>query len=184
MNTHAAQIAAVALAVLTGTADADSPPKLAMNVDPGLWQVTLQGDPIAAPAIPDALLQRMTPEQQAKMQAMIARGNGPQKFKQCMTAEKLSKGFGKDEAANGNCKMNVTTNTKSEFAAEKQCTADGGRSISSKIHLTLSGRHQASGTIDVSLNQPDGKTTTVHSTLDAQWLASDCGTIKDIETEK
>jgi hypothetical protein len=184
MNTVTNRLGAIAAAgFLVAAAYAATPDKLAMDVDLGLWEVSTAGDMSGAPPIPEALLQRMTPEQQAKMQAAIANRSAPKKFKQCMTAEKASRGFGEDDEG-GNCKLTVTTNTSSEFQAEKQCTSDGGKNYDAKIHFTLSGKRRAKGTIDINLVQPDGKSTMFHRTVDAQWLSSDCGTIKDTEMEK
>ncbi len=163
-------------------------PQVAMNVELGLWEVTTTGAAGGAPAIPEALLQRMTPEQQAKMQQMMAqRAQGQeQKFKECMTAEKRSQGFGNKDADSGNCKVTVTTNTATEFQAEKQCAASAGGSTLSdyKMHFNITGRRHASGTIDIAVTHEDGKVTNIHSTVEAQWLGADCGSVKNIELEK
>ena len=184
MKTRTSKVGTIAAGFLIASAYAAAPQKLAMDVDPGLWEVNSTGGMSGAPPIPDALLQRMTPEQQAKMQAMIASRGGPKKYKQCMTSDKLNQGFGNDDDEASKCKMTVTTNTSTEFQGEKQCVTEGGSSYDAKIHFTLSGKHRANGTIDIALTQADGKVTTVHRTVDAQWLSSDCGNIKDIELEK
>ncbi len=168
------------LGLCSALALAAAPEKLAMNLDTGLWEVTSRGDAGGAPPIPPAMLQRLSAEQQAKMQELMSK---PRKFKQCMSADKLSKGFGNDEESGGSCKMNVTTNSSSEFQAEKQCTTAHGTSYDARIHFTLANRHQASGTVDITLTQQDGQVTTMHRTMDAQWLAADCGNI-DFEMEK
>ncbi len=163
-------------------------PQAAMNVELGLWEVTTAGAASGAPAIPEAVLQRMTPEQQAKMQQVMAQRlqGQPQKFKECMTAEKRSQGFGNKDEDSGKCKLTITTNTPTEFQAERQCAASAGSPALSdyKMHFNVTGKHHASGTIDVAITHEDGKVTTVHSAVEAQWLASDCGSVKNIEMEK
>jgi hypothetical protein len=52
------------------------------------------------------------------------------------------------------------------------------------MHFNITGKHHASGTIDVAITHEDGKVTTIHSTVEAQWLGSDCGSVKNIEMEK
>ena len=166
---------------------APPPPKAAMNVDPGLWEVTthpqLSGE---RPQIPDSMLQRLSPEQQAKMKermaAMMAKRSEPKKFKKCMTAEKLAKGF--SERDEENCKTTVITNTASEFAAHRHCTGQGGKNTDSKIHFKIASRHETQGTVDIAMTQPDGKMTNIHTTMEARWLGADCGGIKDVEIEK
>lgn len=185
-RTHAAKASALtAIGLISGLGYA-AEPQVAMHVDLGLWEVTTTGAASGVPAIPEALLQRMTPEQQAKMQQMLAQRAQGQKFKECMTAEKRSKGFGNKDEDSGKCKVTVTTNTPTEFQAERQCTAsDGDTTVSDyKMHFNISGKHHASGTIDIAITHADGKVTNVHSTVEAQWLGSDCGNVKNVELEK
>lgn len=158
-------------------------PQLGMNVEPGLWEVTFVGDPAGAPALPDSLLQKLTPEQQAKMQQVMARASQPKKFKECMTADKLSRGFGSKSEDSDDCKVSVTINTSTQYQAERQCSAQGGN-VQAKLHFNIMGKRQASGTVDLTLTQPDGKVLSTHRTMQAQWLSSDCGNVKNIELEK
>lgn len=183
MNTR---LLATAVAVfLTSAAYADSGPKPNMDVALGLWEVTAKGDLSGAPPIPDSVLARLTPEQQAKMQEMMAGRSQPKKYKSCMTPDKLDQGFEKDANAQAasKCTTSVATNTSTEYQAEKQCQADGGMSFAVKIHFNLAGKHQATGSVDAIITQASGKVTTMHHTIDAQWLGADCGTIKDVEME-
>jgi hypothetical protein len=184
MNTRIA--AAAAAILLASAARADNAPRPNMDVALGLWEVTARGDVSGAPPIPDSVLARLTPEQQAKMQEMMARRSASQKYKSCMTPDKLGKGFEKDPDAQAasKCTTTVATNTGTEYQAEKQCKADSGLSYAAKIHFNLAGKHQATGTVDVVLTQANGKVTTMHHTIDAQWLGADCGTIKDVEMEQ
>jgi hypothetical protein len=184
MNTR---LLATLAACLASAAYADNVSKPNMDVAPGLWQVTARGDVSGAPPIPDAVLARLTPEQQAKMQELLARGAQPKTYKSCMTPDKLGQGFEQDDAhgpAAGKCSTTVATNTSTEYQAEKQCKAEGGTSYAARIHFNLAGRHQATGTVDIILTQASGKVTTLHHTIDAQWLGADCGTIKDVETQQ
>jgi hypothetical protein len=179
------RLAASAAALLTSVAWADNGPKPNMDVALGLWEVTAKGDISGAPPIPDSVLARLTPEQQAKMREMLGKASQPRKYKSCMTPDKLGQGFEKDAGAEAakQCTTSVTTNTSTEYQAEKQCQTDSGMSYDAKIHFNLAGRHEARGTVDVLITQATGKATTMNHTIDAQWLAADCGTIKDVEME-
>ncbi|MBS0378329.1 MAG: DUF3617 family protein [Proteobacteria bacterium] len=180
---------ATALPVLAAQA---APPaagttKLAMDVELGLWEVTSAGGMSGASPIPASVMAQLPPDQLAKVQAAMAKQNQAQKYKQCMTPEKLNKGFVRREHGgdDSNCQMNVKTNTSTEFAATQVCTAQkDNMDYTANIHFNLSGRHTAHGTVDVTLKQADGRTTVIHRTIDAQWLGSDCGTITDIQAEK
>jgi Protein of unknown function (DUF3617) len=185
-RTHAFTASALSALGLISTLGYAAEPEVAMNVELGLWEVTTTGGASGTPAIPEALLQRMTPEQQAKMQQLLAQRVQGQKFKECMTAEKRSKGFGNKEEDGGKCKVTVTTNTPTEFQAQRQCAASSGDSTLTdyKMHFNITGKHHASGTIDIAITHQDGKVTNVHSALEAQWLGSDCGNVKNMELEK
>jgi Protein of unknown function (DUF3617) len=184
MKTHLVATATAA-ALLAGAAWADKGAKPNMDVALGLWEVTSQGEISGAPPVPDSVLARLTPEQQARLQEMMGKGAQPKKYKSCMTPDKLDQGFEKDAGAEAasQCTTTVSTNTSSEYQAEKQCKTDGGMSYDAKIHFSLAGRHQARGTVDVLITQATGKATTMHHKIDAQWLGADCGTIKDVEME-
>jgi len=187
-------LASASLSLLLSAAHAAPPgtaprvePKLAMNVDPGLWEVTTAGAMSGAPVIPAETLARLPPEAQAKIQAAMARANQVKKYKECMTPDKLQRGFARNDGpggADGKCQLTVTANTSSQFQAEQVCPADQGASTDARISFTLTSRHQTQGTVDVTITQQDGKTSVIHRTIDAQWLGADCGTIKDIEAEK
>jgi hypothetical protein len=179
-RTAKASIAAVGLiSALTYAAV----PQPAMNIELGLWEVSAQGQLSGAPAIPDSVMQRLTPEQQAKMQQMMAKRSHPTKFKECMTPEKRAQGFGSKDEDSDKCKTTVTTNTATEFAAERQCTREGGESTDTKVHFNITSKHQVSGTMDIAVTHEDGKVTNVHSAIEAQWLGSECGDVKSIEME-
>jgi hypothetical protein len=38
--------------------------------------------------------------------------------------------------------------------------------------------------VDIVLTQAGDKVTSMHHSIDAQWLGADCGTIKDVEMEQ
>jgi hypothetical protein len=77
----------------------------------------------------------------------------------------------------------VSINTSTHYQAERQCSAQGGH-VAAKLHFHIMGKHQASGTVDVTLTQPDGTVLSTHRTMQAQRLSSDCGNVKNIELEK
>lgn len=188
MRTIALATALTTLGCLASVGHSAAPPKAAMNVDTGLWEVTthpqMSGD---APVIPDSVMQRLSPEQQAKMkermQSMRSKRNEPKKFKECMTAEKLAKGFS-DRENDEDCKVTVITNSATEYAGQRQCKNERGNRTDSKVHFKILSRHQTEGVIDVAVTQPDGKVMNMHTTMEAKWLASDCGSIKQMEVEK
>jgi hypothetical protein len=159
-----------------------------LNVKLGLWEMAMNpqisGD---VPSIPEDQLQNMSPEQRAKvqvaMQAMMMNMRQPKLMKECMTAEKLAKGFntGSDDATN--CKTTVLKNTSSEFESTQQCVERAG-TRTSKLHVSALSSDHVQGTVHSDMAQSSGKGMTFDATVEGKWLGPDCGTVKDVEIEK
>lgn len=158
-----------------------APPPAAMAVDLGLWEITTQGQMSGAPMIPADTLAQMSPEQRAKIQAMLARASHGQKFKECMTEERRQKGFDEHREHSADCKITVVSNSSSEYESHSECSSDEGR-MSTVAHFKIAGRHAVSGTVDIT-RTAGGNTSTIHSTIDAKWLSSACGGVKDVQIE-
>ena len=87
-----------------------------LDVKLGLWETTSTTQMTGMPPIPPEVLDRMTPEQRAQMEATMGASGGQPKAhitKSCMTKERLEKGgsFGEDRP---NCKRTVTGSTGSK----------------------------------------------------------------------
>lgn len=159
----------------------------ALNVKLGLWetQVNPQISGDLAASIPDEQLQKMTPDQRAKMQAamqaMQASLAQPRVGKDCMTAEKLAKGFNFGTEQSPQCKATIVTNSGSEFESHQECSENGG-TRSTSIHIVAKSTEHITGAIH-SDSAKGGKTMTFNATMEGKWLGSDCGTVKDYERE-
>lgn len=157
-----------------------------LNVKLGLWEISTHPQVAGSLPITDEQLQKMPPEQRAKfetaMQAAIARGAQPRVFKECMTAEKRSRGFnaGSDEAKN--CQVTLVTNTPSEFESHRACSTEDGKQ-STSVHFRVVSSDRVSGTVNALISH-GSKTMTVNSTMEGKWLGGDCGSVRDIELEK
>jgi Protein of unknown function (DUF3617) len=157
-----------------------------LNVKLGLWEIVTHPQVSGNLPITDEQLQKLPPEQRAKfeaaMQAAIARGARPRVFKECMTAEKRSRGFNAGTDQSKNCQTTLVTNTPSEFESHRECSTDDGKQ-STSVHFRIAGPNEVSGTVN-SLISHGGKTMTVNGTMQGKWLGADCGGIKDMELEK
>jgi len=173
-----AAAAAVALSVR-----ADQPVNL--NVDMGLWEVTTQAQKGGVTLPPDMQqrLQSLPPDQREKimaaMQGAMADAQREHVFKTCMTPEKLSQGFGSGDES-GRCKVSLVRNTGSDFEYQKVCTSDNGTSHTEKAVFHMTDRHHVSGTVDV-VGSQGGHEMKFHQVIDGKWLASSCGSVKDME---
>jgi len=157
-----------------------------LNVKLGLWEISTHPQVSGNLPITDEQLQKLPPDQRAKfeaaMQAAIARGSQPRVLKECMTAEKRSRGFNAGSDRSKNCQTTLVTNTPSEFEAHHECSTEDGKQ-STSVHFRIVSSGQVSGTVN-SLISHGAKTMTVNSTMEGKWLGADCGSVKDIEIEK
>jgi Protein of unknown function (DUF3617) len=157
-----------------------------LNVKLGLWEVATHPQVNGNLPITDEQLQKLPAEQRARfeaaMQAAIARGAQPRIFKECMTAEKRSRGFNVGSDQSKNCNVTLVTNTPSEFESHRECsTADGKQSTS--VHFRVVSTDHVSGTVNALISHGT-KSMTVNSTMEGKWLGAECGGVKDMELEK
>lgn len=162
----------------------------ALNVKLGLWETRaeakMSGD--MSGMISDAQMQNMTPEQKARMQAAMqqamAEMQKPHYAKVCMTAEKLAKGFDMGDERDSSCKSTIITNTGSQYESHVVCSGGpGGRPPHSMtVHLTADGPEHVTG--NVKGDQTEGTKGMAYSgTFEGKWLGSDCGAVKDYQSE-
>lgn len=164
---------------------ADQPVNL--GVEMGLWELTTHAQTSGTmPPEVQQQLQNMPPEQREKimaaMHAAMADAQRGHVFKECMTPERLSRGFGKDDEP-AQCKSSLVRNTRTDFEYHKVCSSQDGSSHTEKAVFHMTDRHHVSGTVDVIASR-GGHPMTIHQDLDGKWLASSCGSVKDVEMVK
>ena len=174
-------LASVAVTMQVGAAE----PK--PNIKPGLWEVTINPQVSGEIPIPEEQLAKMSPEQRARLQAMLksnaARSATPRAYKECMTPEKIARGFDMDRGAEeASCKRKVISSSANEVTMHDECTKPDRKSVSD-VHFEIKGGTQMNGKINVVVTA-SGKTMTVNSTMQGKWLAANCGTVKDAQLEK
>lgn len=93
-----------------------------LNVRPGEWEVTTTNETSGQLPIPQDMLDKMTPEQRAKMEAMMkARGMQGAKTtvsKLCVKKEDLDKPFARD---NQSCKQTILTSSAIKQESHMEC---------------------------------------------------------------
>jgi Protein of unknown function (DUF3617) len=157
----------------------------ALNIKVGLWEthteVKMGGD--VASMIPEEQLAKMTPEQKARMEAALQQSMAamqkPHYAKECMTAEKIAKGFDLGDSKSGNCTNDITTNTASQYEAHVVCAGNAGKQAMT-VHISADSPTHVVGT--VTGDQSQGAMT-YSGTFEGRWLSSECGAIKDRESE-
>jgi hypothetical protein len=178
----------VALTALAATTLAHAADLVKPNIKPGLWEVSTTPQVSGQMPIPDEQLAKMTPEQRAKMEAAMksymANSAKPRVYKDCMTPEKIAKGFDVDrQGEDSSCKRKVLSSSTSELTLHDECNRSAEQTVSD-VHFEIKGGTQMSGKINVVNTSSSGKTFTFKAAIQGKWLSASCGSVKDIEKEK
>ena len=172
-------------ALLAGTVwGADAVPPL--DIRPGYWEATMTTQRSGSPPIPPELLAKMTPEQQAALEARMQTkdSQAPQTTvrKQCVTKDDLRKPltFGDDH---GSCQRTVVN-----FRVSRRSVNASSSKQEFRIECTNAGI-KASGTFSVEAIDPehikfsslitsgDGShTMKINTTGTGKWMSADCST--------
>src|ERR1700737_5419758 len=109
----------VALTSLALTAGVQAGDLTKPNIKPGLWEVATNPKTSGEMPIPEDQLAKMTPEQRARleaaMKAHMTNGAKPRVYKECMTPEKIARGFDIDpHGDDSSCKRNVISSSANE----------------------------------------------------------------------
>jgi Protein of unknown function (DUF3617) len=162
-----------------------------LNVKPGLWETTVQQESSGMPPIPQAALDKLPPEQRARLETMIqARAaGGPHTSsrveRSCLTRAELEQPFMPDE--NKHCTHRVVSSTGSKMEIEAQCAQDGAVKSAMSMRFEASSPEHVAGIITVtaeSTTPGDGHTMTIKNHMDARWLGADCGDVKPVSPPK
>lgn len=177
-----AAIGVAAVLVLAGAARAEG-----LAVKTGLWEVSSSGGPGGGggpgrpmPQIPADALAKLTPAQQAMVQAQMAAAAGggaakPIVRKMCVTQAMLEKGFaGPDDRHN--CARTLVSSSASAMEFKMVCTGDHPATGSFK--LQAADAQTVNGTVDLTITDKSGASFPIHRTTQGKWLADDCGDVK------
>ena len=144
-----------------------------LNVRPGEWESTITNETSGQLPIPQEMLDKMSPEQRAKMEAaMKARGmQGPRTMvnKHCIKKEDLDKPFANQ---NKSCKQTIVTSSATKQEIHMDCEIGGGKQVG-----TLKFEAVDSSTVKGSMQMAasnGGRTMNVNSTFSSKWLGPAC----------
>lgn len=152
-----------------------------LNVQPGLWELTSTTEMSGMPSLPKELLDKLTPEQRAEMEAGLQGLAGQPQVdvaRECITERDLEKPF---ESANSDeCTSKIVSTTRSTQELKLVCTGDpqgeGTFRISTPSPETMSG--------ELTMSVGEGsQTMTVKADINGRWLGPDCGEEADEEDD-
>ena len=171
MMTRASFTLAAALSCAMAWAQGTTP----LNVKTGEWETTLSGESTGQLPIPQEMLDKLTPEQRARMEAaMKARGaQGPRTtvHKNCVRKEMLDKPFGDDEERKS-CKQTIVTSSATRQEIHMECEKGGGKQ-SGTLKLEAVDSGSVKGTMQMTASS-GARVMSMNYNLSAKWLGPAC----------
>ncbi len=167
----------ISLAVLTLCVSVAAHKVVPLNLKTGLWEITTTTGAGDDNMLPAALLQKLTPEQRARVEErMKARSADPQKTinaKQCLTKQELERGM-PFRLLHKSCSWAVLTSTSSRVEMRGECT-DQGMKTESALRIGALSPEEAEGSLQF-FTENQGTTPATTSTFNAKWIGPLCGT--------
>ena len=147
-----------------------------LDVKTGLWESTTIMNMGGLPPIPQEVLDRMTPEQKAQIDAaMKAQQGKPITTKHCVTKEELTRKDLFDEG-NKNCTRSVSTSTSSKLVMNIECV-NQGVTMKGTIRLDVNSSESVTAKTEM-VATGNGRTMNMNSVITAKYLGSACGDVK------
>lgn len=160
------------LSILAGAAvwAADSVP---FAVKTGTWETTSTVQTSGGPQIPPEVLQKMPPEQRAKLEERMKAMQGrPTTTRNCVTEEDLKKAFNTGDQRN-NCTRTVISSSASKQEIKIECSGERAKTTGI-IHIEANGNEQVKGTMDMTSSGPTGQEMKINSTFVSKWISAGC----------
>jgi Protein of unknown function (DUF3617) len=154
-----------------------------LNVKPGLWEITSSSSISGVPPLPKDVLDKLTPEQRAEMEAAFKdeASKGPQVDvdRECVTKDEIDRPFQPADAED--CTHTLTQSTRTTQEVKLVCS--GEYEGSGVFRVTASTPETISGSLDLQLGE--GKDVMrVKSQIKGRWLGPDCGSSADSDEDE
>ena len=144
-----------------------------LDVKPGQWETTVNGMTSGMPPIPDEVLQRMTPEQRAKMEAAWKARSGASTTtvnKNCIKKEDLDKPFGPDSAKT--CTLTFVSSSATKQEIRVTCNRESMTGNGTLKVEALDSEH-IKGEMQMTANAGQ-HTMNMNSSFSSKWLGPTC----------
>ena len=146
-----------------------------LNDKTGQWEATITTESAGQLPIPQEMLDKMTREQRAKMEAVMkarsAQGARTNTHKSCLKKEDLDKPFGSDPQRKS-CKQIFVTSSGTRQEIHMECEMGGGKQTGTlKLEALDSGNVKGSMQMVASNG---GRSMTVNSSFSSKWLGPVC----------
>ena len=148
---------------------------LALNIQPGLWEMT--STPHMSGQVPDT--PELTADQRAKLEASMGKTMQPRRYRECMTQEKFQHAFDRPPGAPASCKRTIVSNSATDLQMHVDCS-DANGTHQMTVHMQASSPQEMTGTVNIDASR-NGKTMNILNNLVGKWVSADCGGVTDIQ---
>ena len=146
-----------------------------LDVKTGEWETTMTGETSGQMPFPQEMLDKMTPEQRARMEQTIkARGAEaakPTVRKSCIRKEQLDKPFGGGQDAK-TCKQTIVTSSRTKQEIRMECENAGAKQ-SGTFRVEATDSSNAKGSMQMSVSN-GRRTMNMNYNFSAKWLGPVC----------
>jgi Protein of unknown function (DUF3617) len=147
-----------------------------LDVKTGQWETTMTGQMTGMPAIPPEVLNRMTPEQRAKIEAVMGgRGAKPIVNTSCITKEKLAQAWNTGQDTLKACTTKVSTSSSSKQEVHIECNRDGTKSAGTVKVEAIDAEH-IRGSIEMTavMASQGGHAMSMNYNFTSKWIGPAC----------
>jgi hypothetical protein len=150
-----------------------------LNVKTGLWENTTTVNSQGQMPIPAEMLERLTPEQRARMEArMKAQPNERSRTfteKHCVTAKDLNDGTLFSKNPSQECTQEIVNSTSTSAEVHLVCAAEGIKGDGT-VKVQVLNPENVKGTTQIHASG-NGQTINTNSSFTAKWLSASCGKV-------
>jgi hypothetical protein len=145
-----------------------------LDVKTGEWESTVSGRTTGMPPIPDEVLNKMTPEQRAKIQAAMGAANGgkPMVSKSCITKDSLDKAFNLGDNNTKACARTLVTSSGTKQEIRVDCSRDGGKTVGT-IKVEALDSENIKGSMQITSSN-GAHNMNMDYTFNVKWIGSAC----------
>ncbi len=143
-----------------------------VDVKTGEWEATTTQQVSGMPQIPQRILDKMSPEQRAKMEAAFKAQNGKTTTRRyCVKKEDLSKPLFDNDT--NNCKQTLVSGTGRQREIHIECDNPSGK-FDGTVRFEALNSENVRITTQVKMNGKAGNSMNMGSTVDAKWVSATC----------